>query len=58
VLRFNVLPASDINFGSLLVNSKKMRTFTIENKGEYDFKYTITKMVKEQPGAPNIKQRA
>ena len=38
---------SDINFGSLLVNSKKSRTFIIENKGEFDFKYQITKMVKE-----------
>lgn len=45
---------SDINFGSLLVNSKKTRTFVIENKGEFDFKYQISKMVKEpahQPGA-------
>lgn len=52
--RYNILPMSDINFGSLLVNSKKTRTFIIENKGEFDFKYQITKMVKEpvhQPGA-------
>jgi hydrocephalus-inducing protein len=42
---------SDINFGSLLVNSKKTRTFIIENKGEFDYKYQITKMVKE-PAQP------
>lgn len=45
--RYNILPINDINFGSLLVNSKKTRTFVIENKGEFDFKYSITKMVKE-----------
>ncbi|XP_053402100.1 hydrocephalus-inducing protein homolog isoform X11 [Mercenaria mercenaria] len=52
--KYNILPMSDINFGSLLVNSKKTRTFIIENKGEFDFKYQISKMVKEpaqQPGA-------
>ena len=51
--RYNILPMSDINFGCLLVNSKKTRTFIIENKGEFDFKYQISKMVKEptqQPG--------
>jgi hypothetical protein len=31
-----------------MVNSKKSRTFTIENKGDrFDFKYTITKMAKD-----------
>lgn len=53
--KFNVLPAMDINFGSLLVNSKKTRTFTIENRGEYDFKYTITKMVKEAAVQPSLR---
>ncbi|KAK7505680.1 hypothetical protein BaRGS_00002951 [Batillaria attramentaria] len=55
--KFNVLPTNDINFGSLLVNSKKTRTFVIENKGEYDFKYTIGKMVKEAISQPNIRQQ-
>ncbi|ESO91099.1 hypothetical protein LOTGIDRAFT_122343, partial [Lottia gigantea] len=47
--KFNILPMNDINFGSLLVNSKKTRTFSIENKGEFDFKYTIQRMVKDAP---------
>ncbi|XP_052816168.1 hydrocephalus-inducing protein homolog isoform X2 [Mya arenaria] len=50
--KYNILPMSDINFGSLLVNSKKSRTFIIENKGEFDFKYQITKMVKEPAQPP------
>lgn len=30
----------------MMVNSKKTKTFTIENKGEnFDFKYTISKMI-------------
>ena len=46
---------NDINFGSLLVNSKKTRTFMIENKGEFDFKYTISKKEKEANAALNIR---
>ncbi|XP_070194710.1 hydrocephalus-inducing protein homolog isoform X4 [Littorina saxatilis] len=55
--KFNILPASDINFGSLLVNSRKTRVFTIENKGEYEFKYSISKMVKEAAGVLNTRQQ-
>ncbi|KAK6174452.1 hypothetical protein SNE40_017727 [Patella caerulea] len=51
--KYNILPMNDINFGSLLVNSKKTRTFTIENKGEFDFKYTIQRMVKDVPNLPS-----
>ncbi|CAH1779299.1 unnamed protein product [Owenia fusiformis] len=46
--KYNIFPINDINFGSLLVNSKKTRTFTIENKGEFDFKYTITKRERKE----------
>ena len=48
VFRYNIYPVNDINFGAMLVNSKKTRTFTIENKGDrFEFKYTINKLVKE-----------
>lgn len=48
--RYNIQPMCDINFGSMMLNSKKARTFVIENKGErFEFKYAITKMVKEVP---------
>ncbi len=48
ISRYHVFPVNDINFGAMLVNSKKTRTFTIENKGDrFEFKYTISKMVKE-----------
>ena len=42
--KYTIYPVSDINFGAALVNTKKTRTFTIENKGEFDFRYTIMKM--------------
>ena len=46
--RYHIVPVNDMNFGSILVNSKKVRTFIIENKGErFEFKYTITKLVKD-----------
>jgi hypothetical protein len=40
---------NDINFGALLLNSKKMRTFTIDNRGDkFDLKFVITKAVREE----------
>ncbi|CAL1528045.1 unnamed protein product [Lymnaea stagnalis] len=41
--KFLITPVNDINFGALLINTRKTRTFLIENKGQFDFKYTITK---------------
>ena len=36
----------------MVVNSKKTRTFVIENKGDkFEFKYTISKLIKEAPAA-------
>lgn len=51
-LRYVISPENDINFAALLVNSKKTRTFTIENKNEkFDLKYVISKPVKLDPNA-------
>ncbi|XP_033116735.1 hydrocephalus-inducing protein homolog isoform X2 [Anneissia japonica] len=44
--KYNIYPVNDINFGAVLTNTRKQRSFTIENKGEFDFKYFITKMQK------------
>lgn len=41
--RFFISPINDINFGSMVVHSRKSATFTIENKGEFDFRYAVTK---------------
>lgn len=40
---FSLCPANDINFGSMLINSRKQSTFNILNKGEFEFKFSITK---------------
>ncbi|XP_064641495.1 hydrocephalus-inducing protein-like isoform X2 [Lineus longissimus] len=58
--KYSIYPVNDINFGPMLVNSKKPRSFLIENKGEYDFKYTIQKLVKaaeaqQQRSRPPVK---
>nr|XP_006823299.1 PREDICTED: hydrocephalus-inducing protein homolog [Saccoglossus kowalevskii] len=47
--KYTISPVNDINFGSMLLNQRRTRTFTIENKGEFDFKYTISKMIKDVP---------
>ncbi|XP_071959113.1 hydrocephalus-inducing protein homolog isoform X2 [Antedon mediterranea] len=44
--KYNIYPVNDINFGAVLTHTRKQRTFIIENKGEFDFKYFITKMQK------------
>ena len=43
--KYAVSPVSDINFGAMLINTKKTRVFTIENKGEFDFRYSVLKMI-------------
>ncbi|KAI9203105.1 uncharacterized protein BJ171DRAFT_600257 [Polychytrium aggregatum] len=43
--RFSVLPVQDLNFGALVFGIKGTRQFTIENMGEFDFKYGIYKIV-------------
>jgi hydrocephalus-inducing protein len=41
--KFSISPINDINFGSMVVHSRKSASFTIENKGEFDFRYAVTK---------------
>ena len=43
--KYAVSPVSDINFGAMLINTKKTRAFSIENRGEFDFRYSVLKMI-------------
>lgn len=43
--KYTIFPANDVNFGAVLINTKKSRSFTIENKGEFEFRYSVMKMV-------------
>jgi hypothetical protein len=45
--RFNIIPQSEINFGPLHVGSKRQEKIIIENKGEFDFKFTLAKNIHE-----------
>ena len=37
-----------MNFGAMLINSKKSKTFTIENRSDkFDFKYIISRVLHE-----------
>ncbi|KAJ3047832.1 hypothetical protein HK097_011139 [Rhizophlyctis rosea] len=43
--KFVILPVRDLNFGALIHGTKSTRYFTIDNNGEFDFKYSIYKML-------------
>ena len=45
--RFSIIPQSDINFGVMNINSKRQEKIIIENKGDFDFKFTISKFYRE-----------
>ncbi|XP_067853715.1 hydrocephalus-inducing protein homolog [Heptranchias perlo] len=46
---YQILPAREINFGTMLVGNRKSRTFILENNCEFDFKYSIFKMPSTAP---------
>ncbi|XP_078527074.1 hydrocephalus-inducing protein homolog isoform X2 [Lissotriton helveticus] len=45
--KYNIFPARDINFGALILGVRKSRTFTLENRGETEIKYSITKLMSD-----------
>ncbi|XP_069696767.1 hydrocephalus-inducing protein-like [Periplaneta americana] len=45
--RFVITPSIELNFGAMVVGTKKTMNITIQNIGLNDFKYTVTKVVKE-----------
>jgi len=50
-VRYNIVPLSDMNFGAMLVNSKKSKTFLIENRSEkFETKYVISRVTHIDPG--------
>ncbi|VDK72856.1 unnamed protein product [Dibothriocephalus latus] len=46
--KFSILPSKEMNFGAMLLHSRKSRQFGIENCGNFDFKFTIMPMTKAQ----------
>ncbi|CAD5117498.1 DgyrCDS6267 [Dimorphilus gyrociliatus] len=52
--KYTISPTGDINFGSMNINSKKTRTFTIKNDGDkFEFKFQIMRMSKIDSQAPS-----
>ena len=43
-----ISPVSDINFGPMIINARKSASFTLENKGDFEFKYAITKKMSSE----------
>ena len=44
-VRYHITPARELQFGAVTLNSRKTRTFTIENvASKFDFKFNITDM--------------
>ena len=47
--KFGISPLSSINFGAMVINTKKQVKFVLENKGEFEFKYAIVKEPTDSP---------
>ncbi|XP_044289866.1 hydrocephalus-inducing protein homolog [Varanus komodoensis] len=47
--KYSITPPSLINFGPLVIGSRKTNSFTIENKGALDFKFGLCKVVRDVP---------
>nr|KAF6318524.1 HYDIN axonemal central pair apparatus protein [Pipistrellus kuhlii] len=45
--KYSISPSSIINFGALICGTRKSTTFTIENQGITDFKYSLYRMTGE-----------
>ncbi|RKO94829.1 hypothetical protein BDK51DRAFT_29881 [Blyttiomyces helicus] len=43
--KFSILPVRDLNFGAMAYGTKATRQFTIDNAGEFDFRYSIYKLL-------------
>ncbi|KAJ3215867.1 hypothetical protein HDU67_010224 [Dinochytrium kinnereticum] len=43
--RFSILPIREVNFGALVFGTKMTRQFTVENQGEFDFRFSIYKII-------------
>jgi hydrocephalus-inducing protein len=50
--KYSIMPVRDLNFGSLIHGVKGTRHVVIENLGEFDFKYSISRCI---PGATDSK---
>eukprot|EP00079_Xenopus_tropicalis_P024447 XP_012817094.1 PREDICTED: hydrocephalus-inducing protein homolog isoform X1 [Xenopus tropicalis] len=45
--KYRLSPSSDINFGAMVLGTRKQSSFTLENCGSLEFRYIISKMIRE-----------
>ncbi|XP_044126636.1 hydrocephalus-inducing protein homolog [Bufo gargarizans] len=45
--KYRLAPSSDVNFGAMVLGSRKLCSFTLENCGLLEFRYSISKMIRE-----------
>lgn len=57
MIRFVIMPDHEVNFGPMPIGtSRRLEKFIIQNLGEHDFKYVMSKYQREiSPQKPNPK---
>ncbi|GAA6080556.1 hydrocephalus-inducing protein-like isoform X5, partial [Tachysurus ichikawai] len=53
--KYSIYPANDINFGPVVHGSRKTQTITVENRGEFEICFTISRMFKDLPASEQKK---
>lgn len=48
--KYSISPSGDINFGPLVYGSRKTRSFSIENKGDFEVRFNISRVCKDIQG--------
>lgn len=55
--KYSIMPVRDLNFGSLIHGVKGTRHVVIENLGEFDFKYSIYKIIQGVTDSKTLKNK-
>ncbi|KAG8437289.1 hypothetical protein GDO86_008117 [Hymenochirus boettgeri] len=53
--KYNLSPSSDINFGAMVLGTREQSSFTIQNCGHLEFRYIISKAIREVLAHPQKK---
>ncbi|KAL2094103.1 hypothetical protein ACEWY4_011415 [Coilia grayii] len=48
--KYLLTPSSDINFGPVIYGSRRNRSFTIENRGDFEIRFSVSRVCKDTPG--------
>ncbi|XP_041964608.1 hydrocephalus-inducing protein homolog isoform X2 [Alosa sapidissima] len=48
--KYSISPSSDINFGPLVYGSRNTRSFSIENKSDFEVRFHVSRFCKDIPG--------